>query len=129
MNLQRTMTLGLSTLLLAGVASAQSIPDQPEKLTFAPLTYTQPSAKDHRVVLKNGMVAYIIEDRALPLINVQVMIRAGVWLEPAGKEGLARLTGSQMRSGGTKSLTAEQFDERADVLAAQIGSSIGDTLG
>jgi predicted Zn-dependent peptidase len=32
-----------------------------------------------------------------------------------------------MRAGGTKSLTAEQFDERADFLAAQIGSSMGDT--
>jgi predicted Zn-dependent peptidase len=73
------------------------------------------------------MVAFIIEDRALPLVNIQVMVRAGSWLEPAGKEGLARLTGSQMRSGGTKSLTAEQFDERADFLAAQIGSSMGDT--
>jgi predicted Zn-dependent peptidase len=84
-------------------------------------------AKEHRVVLKNGIVAYIIEDRALPLVNIQAIIRAGVWLEPAGKEGLARLTGSQMRAGGTKSLTAEQFDERADFLAAQIGSSMGDT--
>ena len=129
MNLKRIVRLGLPAVLAASAASAQPIASQPEKLTYAPLTYTPPSAKDHRVVLRNGMVAYIIEDRALPLVNIQAMVRAGAWLEPAGKEGLARLTGSQMRAGGTRSLSAEQFDERADFLAAQIGSSMGDTSG
>ena len=129
MNLKRIVRLGLPAVLAASAASAQPIANQPEKLTYAPLTYTPPSARDHRVVLSNGMVAYIIEDRALPLVNIQAMVRAGAWLEPAGKEGLARLTGSQMRAGGTRSLSAEQFDERADFLAAQIGSSMGDTSG
>ena len=127
MNLKRIVALGLPAVLAASLTSAQSVVDNPEKLTFAPLTYTPPLAKDHRVVLKNGMVAYLVEDRALPLVNIQVMVRAGAWLEPAGKEGLARLTGSQMRAGGTKSLTAEQFDEKADFLAASMGSSMGDT--
>jgi zinc protease len=127
MTIKRIVATGLALAFAASFASAQALPDNPEKLTFAPLTYTPPAAKDHRVVLKNGMVAYVIEDRALPLINIQVMIRAGAWLEPAGKEGLARLTGSQMRAGGTKSLTAEQFDEKADFLAAQIGSGMSDT--
>jgi zinc protease len=123
----RIVAFGLSLAFAGSLASAQTIPPNPEKLTFAPLTYTPPAAKDHRVVLKNGMVAYVIEDRALPLINIQVIVRAGAWLDPVGKEGLSRLTGAQMRAGGTKSLTAEQFDERADFLAAQIGSSMGDT--
>ena len=127
MNVKRTLGLGLSSALLATLVSAQPIAPHPEKLNYAPLTYTPPLAKDHRVVLKNGMVAFIIEDRALPLVNIQAIVRAAAWLEPAGKEGLARLTGAQMRAGGTKSLTAEQFDERADFLAAQIGSSMGDT--
>ena len=127
MTINRIVALGLPFVLAASIASAQSLPETPEKLNYAPLTYTPPTAKDHRVVLKNGVVAYIIEDRALPLITIQATIRAGVWLEPAGKEGLARLTGSQMRAGGTKSLTAEQFDERADFLAAAIGSSMGDS--
>jgi len=127
MRINRIVALGLPLVFVASLASAQAVPENPEKLNFAPLTYNPPAAKDHRVVLKNGMVAYVIEDRALPLISIQVTIRAGVWLEPAGKEGMARLTGSQMRAGGTKSLTAEEFDEKADFLAAQIGSSVGDT--
>lgn len=129
MNANKIVAFGLPALLLAASVSAQQIPDNPDKLTFAPLSYTPPSARDYRVALKNGMVAYLVEDNALPLVNIQVIVRAGGWLEPAGKEGLARLTGSQMRAGGTRSLTAEQFDERADFLAAQIGSSMGDTSG
>ncbi len=127
MNIKGIVSIGLSLVLAASFASAQSMTDHPEKLTYAPITFTPPVAKEHRVVLKNGIVAYIIEDRALPLVNIQAIVRAGVWLEPVGKEGLARLTGSQMRAGGTKTLTAEQFDERADFLAAQIGSAMGDT--
>ena len=127
MKLHGIVALSLPAVLAASFVSAQTFVEHPEKLTYAPLTYTPPSAKEHRVVLNNGIVAYVIEDRALPLINIQATVRAGAWLEPAGKEGLARLTGSQMRAGGTKSLTAEQFDERADFLAAQIGSSMGDT--
>jgi zinc protease len=129
MTINRIVAVGLALTHAASLASAQAIPDNPEKLTYAPLAYTPPAAKDYRVVLKNGIVAYIVEDRALPLVNISVTVRAGAWLEPAGKEGLARLTGSQMRAGGTKSLTAEQFDEKADFLAAQIGSSMGDTSG
>jgi predicted Zn-dependent peptidase len=39
------------------------------------------------VVLKNGMVVYIAEDRALPLVNIALTVRVGSWLEPVGKEG------------------------------------------
>jgi zinc protease len=123
------LALVIPASLVVTNVHAQSIPDHPEKLAFAPITYTPPAGKDHRVVLKNGVVAYVIEDRALPLINIQAIVRVGTWVEPADKAGLARLMGSQMRSGGTKSLTAEQFDERADFLAAQIGSQVGDTSG
>jgi predicted Zn-dependent peptidase len=114
---------------LAASAPAQEIPDHPDKLSFPPLAFTPPSAKDHRAVLRHGMVVFIAEDRALPLVNVSITVRAGSWLEPAGKEGLAVFTGSQMRRGGTKSLTAEQLDERLDFLAAQVSSGIGPTSG
>ena len=108
---------------------APAIPDRPEKLVFKPIQFQPPAARDHRVVLKNGMVVYIAEDRALPLVNVSITVRAGSWLEPAGKEGLAGFTGSQMRRGGTKSLSAEQLDEKLDFLAAQVGTGIGATSG
>ena len=119
----------LLTLLPAAPAGAQAIPDHPDKLTFPPIAYEPPAARDYRVVLKNGMVVYITEDRALPIVNIALTVRVGSWLEPAGKEGLAGFTGSQMRRGGTKSLTAEELDEKLDFLAAQVGAGIGPTSG
>lgn len=113
----------------ASPAAGQAIPDHPDKLSFKPITFTPPSAKDHRVVLKNGMVVFIAEDKTLPLVSIGLTIGAGGYLEPPGKEGLAGFTGSQIRRGGTKSLTAEQLDERLDFLAAQVQTGIGDTTG
>jgi zinc protease len=113
----------------AAQVAAPPIPDTPDKLTFKPIVYRPPLAKDHRVVLKNGMVVFIAEDRALPLINISLTLRTGRYLEPAGKEGLAAFTGSQMRRGGTKRLTAEELDEKLDALAAQVSTAIGDTSG
>jgi predicted Zn-dependent peptidase len=128
----RLVTLALA-VLLTGFASvpsrAQAIPDHPDKLSYKPLAFEPPRAKDYRVVLKNGMVVFIAEDKALPLVNIALTIRVGRWLEPAGKEGLASFTGVQVRRGGTRRLTAEQLDERFDFLAAQASSGIGDTSG
>jgi predicted Zn-dependent peptidase len=123
------LALLAAALPAAATAQAQGIPDHPDKITFKPIVYTPPVAKDYRVVLKNGMVVYIAEDPTLPLVNIDFTIRTGLYLDPAGKEGLASLTGSQIRRGGSRSLTAEQLDERLDFLAASVNTNIGDTAG
>lgn len=125
----RAAAFGLAVLLAGGNAGAQTIPDHPDKLSFQEVAYTPPSAQSHRVVLKNGMVVFIAEDPTLPLVNISLLVRTGRYLEPTGKEGLASLTGAQIRRGGSVSLTAEQLDERLDFLAAQVSTSIGETSG
>jgi predicted Zn-dependent peptidase len=139
-----TLDLGLWTLdlkfwicaatLLAGFHPAplpaqSAIPDRPEKLAFPPLAYEPPAPEKFRVQLKNGPVAYVVPDRELPLVNLVVYARAGSYLEPAGKEGLADLTGYLLARGGTKSRTAEDLEERLAFLAAQLNSSIGENQG
>jgi len=114
---------------LAPPAAAQPIPDHPSKLTFAPIEFTPPRARDYRVPLKSGTVAYVAEDRTLPLVAISILVRTGSYLEPPGKEGLAALTGTMIRRGGTRSLTAEQLDEKLDFLAAQASTGIGGTQG
>jgi predicted Zn-dependent peptidase len=119
----------LTLLALAAPAFAQGIPEHPDKLVFKPIAYTPPRASDSRVVLKNGMVVFIAEDPTLPLVNIALTVRTGAYLEPPGKEGVADLAGSLIRRAGTRSLTAEQLDEKLDFLAAQVSTSIGDTSG
>jgi predicted Zn-dependent peptidase len=123
-------TATLLALLNPAPAPAQSaIPDRPEKLTYPPLVYEPPAPEKFRVLLKNGPVAYVVPDRELPLVNVVVYARTGSYLEPAGQEGLAELTGYLLARGGTKSKTAEDLEERLAFLAAQLNSGIGESQG
>lgn len=122
------LLLALSPLSLLA-QSQQQIPAHPRDLKYTTLSYTPPKREQYRHVLSNGVVAYLVEDHDLPLVNVATLVRTGSYLDPAGKEGLAALTGSQIRSGGTTSKTAEEFDEAADFLAAGISSSISALQG
>ncbi|MEA2204863.1 MAG: zinc protease [Blastocatellia bacterium] len=121
--------LALSPVSLLAQTQDPTIPAHPRDLKYTQLTYTPPKREQYRHVLSNGVVAYLVEDHDLPLVNVSTLVRTGSYLDPVGKEGLAALTGSQMRAGGTTSKTAEEFDEAADFLAASISSSIGPLQG
>jgi zinc protease len=123
------LLLAAPAALLAQTGQQQGIPVHPRELKYTPLTYTPPKRGSFRHVLSNGVVVYAVEDHDLPLVNISTLVRTGSYLEPAGKEGLAALVGSQMRAGGAGKMTAEQFDEAADFLAAQISSGVGSTQG
>jgi len=105
------------------------IPDRPEKLSFPPLVYDPPAPAEYRVKLQSGPIAYVVPDRELPLVTINVYVHTGDYLEPVGKEGLADLTGYLLARGGTKSRTAEDLEERLAFLAANLNSAVGDTEG
>ena len=113
----------------AAASQPAAIPDRPEKLAFPPLAYEPPTPSAYRVKLKTGPVAYVVPDRELPLVSIVIYVRAGEYVEPAGKEGLADLTGYLLARGGTKSRTAEEMEERLAFLAALLNSGVGDTQG
>ncbi len=131
--MNRTLAVLLGSLavsLAAGRgAHAADIPDRPEKLTFPPLSYEPPNPADHRVELKTGPVAYVIESHELPLVNVVIYVRTGQYVEPAGKVGLSDLAGSLLVRGGAGGRTAEELEEHLDFLAAQMNSAVGETQG
>jgi len=112
-----------------GMAFAAEIPDRPEKLTFPELTYEPPNPGNYRVPLKSGPVAYVVPDRTLPLVTISVLIRAGAYLDPPDKAGLAEFTGYLLARGGTQRMTAEELEERLAFLAANLGSGLGDDSG
>lgn len=82
-----------------------------------------------RFELPNGMVVYLVEDHELPTVSVQTMIRAGSRWEPAGKSGLASITGTVMRTGGSVSRNGDKLDEELDRLAAFVETGIGQDSG
>ena len=115
--------------LAFGQADRGQIPSNPRELKYPPLEYSPPKASAYRQVLSNGIVGYFVEDHDLPLINISVTIHVGPYMDPAGKEGLAAAAANQMRAGGTAHYKAEDFDEAADFLAAEISSGMGRTSG
>jgi zinc protease len=74
--------------------------------------------------LPNGMKLFLLEDRELPSINGVARIRTGNLFDPAGKVGVATLTGITMRTGGTRQLTGEQLDLGLEDLAASVECAI-----
>ncbi len=113
-------------LILVRVLSAQV--KMVNQLQYPPLPkfdIPQPA----RVVLENGLVVILIEDHELPIIDVSARIHTGSRLEPAKKIGLASLTGSVMRTGGTRNMSGDKLDDYLEGKAARIETSIGKELG
>jgi predicted Zn-dependent peptidase len=78
---------------------------------------------------ENGMTFYLVEDHELPLINVNARVRTGGVLNSNNKTGLASITGTVMRSGGTETYPADSLNTLLENRAASIETGIGFTSG
>jgi Predicted Zn-dependent peptidases len=94
----------------------------PDNLIYRPLNFAPPKAE--RVELENGIVLYILEDHELPLLKISAIIKTGSIYDPKGKEGLAEITGTVMRTGGTKNRTGGEIDEELEYFAGDISVSV-----
>jgi predicted Zn-dependent peptidase len=119
----------LLLLVLAGIAGCATTPRQvdPRTLSYPPLAFSIP--KSDRVVLKNGIVLYFLEDHELPIVSLTAYFRGGSIYEPAEMTDLAGLTGSLIRGGGTTSLSPDALDAELEFMSSSIESSIGEENG
>lgn len=102
--------------------------ERPEELVFPPLPdFDVPEPA--RVELDNGLVVLLMPDHELPLVQAVAVVRTGSRLEPPAKVGLAGVTGSVLRTGGTESLRPDELDDFLESRAAVIESSIGEAQG
>jgi zinc protease len=127
----RWLSLIVLTILLICTFRAPAIAQTPRHYTdlqFPTLPEIQ-IPKYERYTLDNGMIVYLMEDHELPLIKGTAMIRTGSRLEPADKVGLADITGTVMRTGGTKKYPPDQLNELLEQRAAEVETSIGTTTG
>ena len=124
----KSATLGL---MLAGlVFSAMPVAAQKDyrALEFPPLNDIVTPAPT-RVVLDNGIILYLVEDRRLPMINLSARFGVGSVNEPADKIGLAGITGAVMRTGGSTSMSGDEIDETLEGLGATVETQIGRVSG
>lgn len=114
-------TRGAALLLAASVllqpallpqAQAASVASAPSKIAQA-----LPKAQEFR--LANGLKVLLVERHDLPLVQVQVVFRAGRLYEPAGKAGVADLTATLMTK-GTKTRSATEIADAIDFVGGAL---------
>jgi len=118
----------VSTLLLTGLTlSAQPAPSY-KNLKYPPLREIKiPNVATF--TLSNGIRLYLLEDHELPTVRGLALIRTGNLFDPKDKIGLATVTGTVIRSGGTKAKTGDQIDEQLENIAASVESRIDESFG
>ena len=124
-------TVALVSMLLVvllGLPSMAATAQHYDTLKFAPLPAIK-LPKYERFVLDNGMVIYLLEDRELPLVGGTALIRTGDRFEGADKIGLAGLTGTVMRMGGTAKHSPDALNQLLEQRAASVETGIGTTSG
>ncbi len=77
-----------------------------------------------RSVLNNGMVLLTSEQRALPMVAIELLIDAGSRHEAANQAGLANLT-AKLLTEGTQRRNASQIGDTLDFIGASLATGAG----
>ncbi|MCG3197951.1 MAG: putative zinc protease [bacterium] len=116
---RRLMALGI---LIPAFALAQGEdpvrPDRPEQIRFPEQQFHPP--KPERVVLKNGLVVYLLPDPMIPQIRLSGLIHAGSLRETAKESGLAGLTAEVLRLGGSTITPATEMNRLLEYAGADL---------
>ena len=93
------------------------------------LTIPKVGTDVERVVLDNGLILYLYEDHRLPIFTAAVQVRCGSIYDPPEKNGLSGLVGTVMRSGGTKSISADSLNILLEFIGGSLETSVGTESG
>lgn len=66
-----------------------------------------------------GVVAWLVEDHTVPIVTVQLALRGGAALDPAGREGLAEMVSSTIDE-GAGALDSQAFQRRLEDLSISL---------
>ena len=111
----------LIAFVLCGVVAAAQAPDRSKPPAPGPA----PALKLPTIVkrqLSNGLPAWIVELHEVPVVQVNLVVRAGTANDPAGKYGVASLTAAMLTEGaGAKS--SLEIADAVDFLGADLNAS------
>lgn len=121
MTARRSLTLLAAALIVGVVAGAQQPADRtkPPALGPAPELHLPPIEKQ---TLSNGLPVWIVPQHKVPVVHVELVVRAGSAADPSQKFGLASLTADMLDEGaGTRS--ALEIADAVDYLGADLSTS------
>ncbi len=121
-----TLAAALAIGLMAARPAPALPPDAPlpGEMTFPDLEFTPP--RPVRFELDNGLVVHFLEDQSLPLVEVTALIQGGAVHESATKTGLAGLTATVMRTGGTATRNPVELNVELEDMASFVEIGIGE---
>ena len=134
----RLLSVTVLSLFLIGLCAVQPASAQEDSIQTADYDVTELTYPDlpdfevpepERVELENGMTIFLLEDSELPQVNATARIGVGSVYEPAEKRGLASITGTVMRTGGTESMAPDSLNTVLENIGATVETSIGETSG
>ena len=115
----------LIALPMLAQAPMGSLDKLPNPRTMSAPKLQAPLPKVQTFTLSNGLRVLFIEDHELPVIQMYAAFKAGSLEDPADKAGLASMTANLLRTGGTKSFTSDQLNEKLENLAADVEFGAG----
>jgi len=118
-----SLTLVLAVVAVTACGGGPGKGPHPDDFTYEPREFTPPKPADFRTELSNGLVVYIAEDHEIPWFSASLMVRTGPFLESRNKIGVASLTSRIMRTGGTRTMTGEEINDRMDFLAGSVSAT------
>jgi predicted Zn-dependent peptidase/outer membrane lipoprotein-sorting protein len=136
--LYRFLCFSLAAFGLVALAAPPAAAQQPGDIRtaaydVAELTYPDlpdfAPPRPERIELDNGLTVFLLEDPELPQVNAVARIGAGSVYEPAEKRGLASVTGTVMRTGGTDSMSPDSVNVVLENRGATVETSMGETSG
>lgn len=82
-----------------------------------------------KIQLDGGVPCYVEPQPTLPIVSVSALLRTGAALDPAGKDGLSRVTARALRR-GADGMSALEIDAAVDRLGSELSPDVSaSTLG
>ena len=106
--------------VLMGARPASTGAAAPAAVSAPPSAFTKESpfpAVAH-AKLSNGMGVDVVTSRALPIVQVRVIVRAGSGF--GASPGVATITGDMLKDGGTRAMTSAELLRRIETLGANL---------
>lgn len=115
--------LSLCTYFTPAISQEEDLYLHPREMRFPPLSFNPPVPERKQLV--NGMVLYLLEDGEVPLIQLSALIRTGSIYDPPQLSGLAKLTATLLRTGGTGRQSPQAINEELEYMGAELEFSMG----
>ena len=123
MHSRRIVLIGAALIALVHPLRLSAQPDRsgPPKMGPPPVLTLPPIG---HLALSNGIKVLLLEKHTVPLVQVNLVVRAGALMDPDGKAGLASMTASMLTE-GAGGRNALEFDDAVDFLGADITATAG----